>query len=168
MTTDKVECSACGAYLVFSSRNRGDGMCGPCSRESERVHREATAPFRDLFVELPHALIEVLRAVVDDAVTKRPEPAPPTTLRSASASDWHESIIAMIRRRYRLRRLVMQRSASDRVHDVTALLGCGHLNRFTIPDAYLFDGERSSQFERILDALDDGFAKRLCFCVQRQ
>lgn len=29
-------CERCGAQLVFSARERGDGLCGPCSREPKR------------------------------------------------------------------------------------------------------------------------------------
>jgi hypothetical protein len=27
-------CASCGAWLMFSARLRGDGLCGPCSRSA--------------------------------------------------------------------------------------------------------------------------------------
>lgn len=30
--SDRTTCSSCGAWLLFSARQRGNGMCGPCTR----------------------------------------------------------------------------------------------------------------------------------------
>lgn len=45
--TDAIACSNCGGCLVFSARQRGDGLCWPCSRSDRAVETAADLARQD-------------------------------------------------------------------------------------------------------------------------
>jgi hypothetical protein len=128
---------------------------------------EVSAPFRDLFVELPSAVIDVLRAIGEQALTaaQRLEVA---EFRKSSAnarlsSAWFLKMLAVY---FGWRYVDAERHAHDLTTDLVAVLECGHRVRYKINEELLLrvrsPGDEFDLLEYIVAT-----TPRSCVCMHR-
>lgn len=119
-------------------------------------------PFRDLFVELPRAVFDAMHAWGEAVIVKAQTPTPvvpvvriPTVLDRTTLLSW----------RYGWRRAETQRVESDRATEISALLECGHWQRYVVTDKIVAFGppEQIDIVDRVVDS-----TPRDCYCVQRK
>jgi hypothetical protein len=134
-----------------------------------------SAPFRELFVELPTAVFETLRAIGEGAVEKArtgdyaymfkthyvPRPAP--ARRASLFESRHTRLIA---HRYgwidaELRKMIDRDSLQ-----LGVILNCGHLQRYEVNELSILRCSSAADEVALLDSVVDG-TLRGCSCVQR-
>jgi hypothetical protein len=127
-----------------------------------------SAPFRELFVEVPEVLIDILRAAVN---AKLPSEPPHLPYRRPSATAMFveamhlEPVVRALCERYGLEQLITQRSARDRTIEIVGVRSCrylDHIVRVDIPDNALEDAR--DRHELVLKHLDRA-TRNPCFCV---
>lgn len=128
-----------------------------------------SAPFRDLFIELPRAVIETLQGIGEEAVRKEhhrqyaPQIEAPT-MRAALRSP---TVLRCLCERYGWESMEVSRSAECQTTRLWPWWPCGHRQLFELPDALLMAMGRAG-IEGLLDDLDrQSEAGRRCYCVQR-
>lgn len=130
-----------------------------------------SGPFRELFVELPSALFEVLQAIGEEAA-RRSGGIDASYMfkrtygpRTYGANPWLTDFAARaLASRYGFRRIEMSRSAANVEVYGRAIQGCGHEARFWV-DELALHLDLSSALEAIDRAVE--LAGRGCYCVER-
>ncbi len=122
--------------------------------------------FRDLFVELPLAVFDALKAIgeqaVLDAQSRRVEQRTTKTAFDGLNSDVIASVLC---ERYLCCQLATERSPFDRVTLVGGRNACGHWSMYELPDSVLEDASPKT----LLRAIDNQVAHgRDCYCMQRE
>lgn len=121
-----------------------------------------SAPFRDLFVELPRAVFDALQAWGEAVIVKAQQPAPAPRPRTPTALD-RTTLLAW---RYGWREAESWRNPWDCTTEIVALLQCGHRQRYTIEDrAFLAEPGPAWQLH-VIDRVVDN-TPRDCYCVLR-
>jgi hypothetical protein len=124
----------------------------------------SNAPFRELFVELPRAVLDALKGIGEAAVKAA---QPQSTIASSTykilEAYRHDPIADAVCVRYGWRNYEVSRSAMHRTTEFGVRWPCKHSARIDIPDWIIEDGSGG-----ILDALDRAESLgRPCFCMQR-
>jgi hypothetical protein len=126
-----------------------------------------TAPFRELFVEVPAVLLEILRAAVEANLPPPPLPRPSIAAQVATLLDGDGQAARALCEQFGFARLVVQRSARDRTVDFIGIRPCryrDHQAHAAISDAALEDVARSLLGPLIVRALTRA-TRNPCFCV---
>lgn len=124
-----------------------------------------SAPFRELFVELPAALFDALKGIGEAAVQKAQQsvtehrPHLPT-MRDAMASS--AAVARALCDRFGWRHYELSRSPMHCETDLFVRRLCGHRDQFALDDRLFHLGP-----DEVIDALEDLNTKRRCFCVPR-
>lgn len=126
-----------------------------------------SAPFRELFVEVPEVLLEILRSAVQNQLS--PPESLPARRRSATSLFVEAMQLAPVVRalceRYGFEQLITQRNARDRAVDLLGVRACrydDHVARTSISDQALEDTR--DRHDLILKHLDRA-TRQPCFCV---
>ena len=127
-----------------------------------------SAPFRDLFVELPLALFETLQGIGEQAV-RNAHPQEPYCKPSASSAFIDAVNNAFLGdrlcERFGWKSVEVWRSAVTRDTEFGVSLHCGHRCSFPIPDRLIEATPTIQIADLIADAWDSG--GRACYCVPR-
>ncbi len=127
-----------------------------------------SAPFRDLFVELPRAIFEALQGIGEQAVRNARPPTPhhrPSaafSLMEATNGKW---LADWLCERFGWKRIEMWRSARDRDLMLMVRLECGHNTEFPISESSLELAHPTNIVDLIADCWEQ--AGRGCRCVVR-
>lgn len=122
-----------------------------------------TAPFRDLFVELPATVFESLQQF-GEALLAREQAAQPA--RAVKPPSVVEAYVRWTMQRYGWRRVETRRIEHGATTHVIAQLNCGHGQRYEVDEIRL---ARCRGISEEIDLLDRIVAEtpRRCYCVQR-
>lgn len=124
----------------------------------------AVSVFRELFVEVPIALLEA--AVHKAQAPKEPTPAACLELTSLDSMCFMaQHYQGYARPSWTLAEV--SRRADRRQTFVTVRLECKHTGWFTIDESELFSVSGASFVDYVLGVLD-GMPKRRCYCVQKE
>lgn len=131
----------------------------------------ASAPFRELFVELPRALFETLQGIGEQAVRNAPSPALlrdlyPTPRRTFVDTLREPSVGHILCHRFGWGSVSVIRAATEPAVDFRVFLACGHRHRIRVSEMALEDA--ASPVDVTLRALERGMLVRSCYCVQRE
>lgn len=123
------------------------------------------APFRDLFVELPAAVFEILQSIGNEAARRAlpPQPVNPPPTSNLDRIDNAGRALA----RYMGWREVIR---TERVQfecwtDILVRLDCGHIQRYRLDDLVLLRSIGSEWADCTLTTIEN--TERACQCVQR-
>lgn len=122
--------------------------------------------FRELFVEVPTALLE---AAVEEARLKK---ALRNDLTPAKPYLRHDTLDWIIRnlaagRGYKWQFFDVDKSARREQINVWVHLPCEHAGRIVLDELKLVRGSKQETIEYIIDTLD-GIPERRCYCVQQE
>ena len=117
--------------------------------------------FRELFVELPRQLFDVLKGIGEQAVREAQEPA--HDRKPSRSRALVESAARIIRERYGWIDCRASRMALQDSYEMAPRLACGHWHRIEIPYTRLV--ANPSMRVALLGILDDAADERSCYCV---
>lgn len=122
----------------------------------------SSPPFRELFVELPSAVLEVLRDVCEQAVAHQPTAKPSSPSRLSSI----QSASRVLADRWAVASVDIRPSPMDTDLEFRLTPWCSHTYWFQIDERELLIASAAD----VLDMLDHEVdrAARRCFCVQRE
>lgn len=126
--------------------------------------------FREMFVELPRAVLEALQGIGEQAVRKAQAYKAPeqTRSRTPTLADLFTHVAGILRERYGWRRAVCVRLADRCSYEITALLSCGHLHRIEIEEElFLHARGGADAADALFDRLDRVRRQRSCTCIPR-
>jgi hypothetical protein len=125
-----------------------------------------SAPFRELFVEVPQVLLDILRAAVSQQL---PAPAPAPSRPSVTAMFVEAMqlppVVRALCSHYGFEQLLTERSARDRAIDIVGVRPCRYRDHFvvaSITDAALEDAR--DRHALVANQIDRA-ARHPCFCV---
>jgi hypothetical protein len=125
------------------------------------------APFRDLFIELPATLFDMLRGIGERAVLNASRPAPPASMVPSTLSILERYIVHVMRRYGWIDVRCIQFSSAAAV-EIIATGRCGHRTSYRIDEERLFSASFTIRLNTtMLDEVIQN-APRRCYCVQRQ
>lgn len=123
----------------------------------------ASAPFRDLFVELPRAVFDALHAWGEAAIVKAQAPVPVAPFRIGPPTAL--SYPTILSARYGWRQCDSWRVEYECRTTIEAVLNCGHRQRYYVTDHLAANGPHDQI--AIIDRVVDN-TPRDCCCVQRE
>lgn len=123
-----------------------------------------SAPFRDLFVELPRAVFESLHAWGEAVIVKAQTPPPRPSLRIPTVVDR----LYLVCERYGWTEARSQRVAECCQMEIWARRSCCHWQRYLVDDLALrLAGHEAAEQLAVLDSIVDR-TPRNCYCVQSE
>ena len=124
-----------------------------------------SAPFRELFVELPRALLEVLQGIGEEAV-RQARPSQVVHRRPSPLLALDENDVGkFLCKHLRCKSIASWRSVSHRTTAFAARAQCGHKREFEISDTAAIEDSRPQLAIELIARGYDG--SRTCFCVER-
>lgn len=125
-----------------------------------------SAPFRELFVELPVAVFDALHAFGEALLAREQAQHPVTVQRQRSSFDWLNRMERVLAVHYGWFEVIRtERSQLDHYTTLVVRLGCMHAQRYRLDElSMLRAGTPASQVDLVCSIIEN--TERSCYCVQ--